>query len=1071
MKTSSIHRQLQQYIRLHYKREWIKHFFVFVFFFSLLLIFSGLLEMAFWLKPQFKIILLIINLLLFVYLTGRHLVFPGLQYFGYFRDLTPEIVARQLGKRVPALSDRLVNFLELEKLQGYDLDLLQAELKRREAQLQKFQWDHWLPRVRFMNYLYWLFVPVFIVALLKVSGRYSDFTRSFERLQAVNRVFQPPAPFRLSVLSPLQTVADSVYTLKVAVIGETLPEQIQFVTSGNPLPLNKINDTLFFLNLADLSQNIDFQLIASGYVFGPYHLTLIYPPSVSHYQIRLKYPAYTRFKGDTVTGSSFLKIPEGTRVNLKAQTIHTQRVIAPSHIDFQFKPPVLHSRFIARKSGRLVFQLYNNQYPRPSAFELQVEVIPDRKPLLEVIRKSDSSMVSRKHFLLVNASDDYLLSRLELHYKTPGEAKFHKKMVRARIRMPYLKTVLVFPGDFHLPDTSGYAYFFRIYDNKTPVPQYTDSPVFQYAPAISGKMQSEKVQRQFLANLQGNVKKFQRQNKSVSNALQKLQTTRQSDWETKREINRLNQNYQQENLHLRRLLDEMNRMMKKYQNKAHDKKKAEMISKRMEELRKSLQNDSLSRELQKLLEQMRKLQMLDKLKEMQSKQEMQQKSLERLLELTKRFFIEEKINMLADTLNRLAKRQTELSKTQKPGEKQLQQQINQATDSLSKSFEELKQMNKTLKSPVAIPDIQTELKTARMFQKNAMQQMENGKQSNEMQRKAGDQLSKAAMMLQSMMNQSAQEMHKEDLKKIKTLIYNLLQVSFEEEKIGQIRLNNNYAYSGALVKHNTLINVLQNVSDTLYAIASRQPAIGQDMFDALHSAEFHAEQSVKYLQDRNVGMFQLHERSLFEQVNRLIYLLNLFLDAQQNASLSKSKGQGQGNEPQLSDKIKKQSGKISRSMQDLLKQMQQQGQKQGQKNQNGKQNPKGVFSIYKEQQRLKDLMRAFENQNPSPKIQRLNEQLDKLSDRLLREGLNNSIYKEFLQLQYELLQLTEAAYRQKTSEQRQSKAGKDRYQIPDTLRLQMIRQYFPQLEEIRYYDFPLKPYYKEKYQNYKQLKP
>ncbi len=1037
---------------------------------SLLLIFSGLLEMAFWLKPKYKVILLIINTLLFIYFTGCHLLYPLLQYLGFFRDLTAEQVARHLGKQISAISDRLINYLELENLEGYDLSLLQAELQRRENQLLSYNWKNWFPRVHLARYLYWLFIPLFIIALLKISGHYKAFTSSFERLQAVHQTFQPPPPFDLQLLSPLTASADSVYTLKVSVLGENVPEQIYFFTSENSLPLAKINDTLFFLQLSDVSKDIDFQLIASGYHFGPFHLNVVHAPSVAHYTIRLQYPDYTRFQGDTVTGSAYLKVPEGTRVDLTAFTQYTDYVKISKPIDYQFDKSILHLSFVARKSGRLEIRLFNSQTVSSVSFTLEMEVIPDRKPLLNVIQKRDSSVVNRRHFLLVSATDDYLLSRFELHYKTGKQNDYQKTIILYGINLPYLKSVLIFPVDFHLPDTLSYDYFLRIYDNKSPVPQYTDSPVFRFEPAISNPIQSERVQRNFLSHLQGNLNKFQKQNKAVNQTLQRLQTTRKPDWEIKREINSLIQNNQREKQRLQRLLDDMQRMMQKYKRKASDKPKAETIAKRMEELRKSVQNDSLSRELQKLLDQMRKMKMLDKLKEMEMQQQMQQKSLERLLELTKRFFIEEKMKMLADSINRLAERQKELAKENNPEELQQQKQLNQRTDSLSKSFKQLMNLNKELKNPMSLPDIQTEMKTARMFQKNALNLLQNSRQSNKMQNKAAEQLTKAAMILQSMMNQSAQSVEKEDLNKIKILIFNLLQISFNEEKLASITLENNYAFSRVLVEHNTMINVLQNVSDTLYAIASRQPAVSQDMFNALHAAEFHATQSVKYLQDRHTGMFKLHEQSLFEQINRLIYLLNLFLDTQQSASLSKSQGGGQGNEPQLSDRIKKQAGKISRSMQEMLKQMQQ-GQKPGQNNRNGQNNPKGVFSIYKEQQRLKDLLRQYESQNFSPHIRQLNERLDKLSNRLLREGINPSVYKEFLSLQYELLQLTKAAYRQKNSKQRQSRTFEEQFTIPDSIRLNLIMRYFPHLEEIKYYSLPLTPYYKEKYQNYKHQMP
>ena len=1023
--------------------------------------------MAFWLPASAKKGIWIAFLLLLLLLAGRYIVYPLLQYAGYFRDLTEHRLAEKLSERIPELQDKLINFLELETIDDAGNELLRAELDRRSRELNRFNFKDYLPGKTYLRYVYLLFVPLFLIASLKITGKYGDFTQSFDRLTAYNKTFRPPAPYKLHILSPLQTKSDSVYVLRVAVSGNVLPSKLAIRLDGEDFIMNKDNDTVFSWNFQYVTKPVDFQINDGKYFFGPYHLSLLSVPVIKTFDWHLHYPRYLS-KKDTVVHSSFIRVPEGTRIDALLQLQYTDSIrLAPDKIPVSFYDQQARFSLTADKNLALSCLLTNAVHGLTNRYRFDIRVIPDLKPDISVTLKKDSSVVHRKHFLLVHAKDDHALSRLVLIYRTGNHTN---KIPVSRIYRPEFRSAYVFPMDFRLPDTLSYTYFFRIYDNKTPQANYTDSPVFTYEPAIKNKRQFKELQQKTLAQFQGNSRAFEKQTKEIDKIVNRLKSEKEQDYYLKQQVNNVLSDHRKENRRLRQLLRNMKQMMNIYKTDSSGMKKLNQIKQRLDELQKSLQNDSLARQLQNLLKQMQKEKMLDKLKEMQSKSDMQEKSLKRLLELTKRFFIEESLKQLGDTLNRLAKQQDSLSRLSNAREKAKQKQLLSKTGELLRKLDTLRQLNNTLSRPVNMPDTKPDLKAAEMFQRQSLEQIPQSPQkANSSQRKAAQSLRQAAMSLQALQSAS-QEMKKEDLNKIKILIYNLLQISFQEENFLNRDLSNEFVFSRTMSDQAALRAVLEQADDTLYAIASRQPAISQDMFDALSKAEFHSLQSAKYLQDRNFNLFSMHQHALFESVNTLIYLLNLFLDSQ-SSSLSKGQGQGSKGGMQLSDKIKKRSKKLGKSMQQMLEAMKgrKKGRKNGQQKQSqGNRNPKGVYSLYKEQQQLKDMLEKMSARKVDPKIRQLNRELESLSKKLLREGLNPRLYDEFMQWQYRLLQYLQSVYKQEQENKRESRTARQSYQIPDSVRLQLIKQYFPHIEEIKYFNLPLQDYYDRIYKNYQQ---
>ena len=92
------------------------------------------------------------------------------------------------------------------------------------------------------------------------------------------------------------------------------------------------------------------------------------------------------------------------------------------------------------------------------------------------------------------------------------------------------------------------------------------------------------------------------------------------------------------------------------------KRLAVELEKRIEETKKLAEQQKLLDELNKLSEKLEKEDLIEKLQEIAKKNKQNEQSLERILELTKRFYVEQKANQISQKLDDLAKKQDSLAK-------------------------------------------------------------------------------------------------------------------------------------------------------------------------------------------------------------------------------------------------------------------------------------------------------------------------------------------------------------------------------------------------------------------------
>ncbi len=1044
-----------------YRLEAARKLVLFLFFSALLWLFVLILEYALWMPPAVRRVVFYVVWTAQAVLALVLVVFPLVQAAGFFRRKDRTQVAREIGRSLPAVSDKLLNYLQLEQLSGTDERMLTYELQRRERELLRYDFRRVLPARRYWQYVYLLFIPLFIGAFFRLQTPLSELKNSYRRLQAYNKVFVPPAPFRPEIISPLQAVPDSAYTLRIKVTGDELPATLHMETASGHIPLQRINDTLFEWHTAWLSRPLTFRLRSGPYRFGPYRIELMALPVIDSFQVAVTRPAYLGKKTVHLRQTD-LEVPEGSRLQWTLYVRHADSLMGTVARRLRPQGDTVTASLRALHDSVYVFTAINTRNGRRRSVAFNLRTVPDLAPVIKVLMRADTGMYRIRHWHMVEASDDRSVAALYLYYTGADSTRRHK-LIRRYARKPQIVEQLVFPGDFGLPDTLNYTYYFEVIDNNTATgPRRARSRLFTYRPLAANAEQKHWREQQTLTQSGRHLQKFDRTNRQLQKSVRELRTRPQSSWDFRMRVADNLQRSRREKQKMLQLTQRLKTMLDKMKRENPQDPRMKELEKRLQENEKRLRNDSLEQQLQKMLSKLEKEQLLDKLEKVENQNQLEKRSMERMLELLKRFYIEQSMKKMAEQLEQLARKQDSLARTDKDNPSS-QQKINRQTQDMQRRFDSLQNLNKSLKQPMAVPPLKTGFKTARMFQKQAMQQMSASPQkANKNQQRAAEQLQEMARQMQSAVSSRQGEQKKEDLEQIKVLIKRLLDISFSQEDLMKRNPADELQYAPVLLGQNRMLKALDAVADTLNAIALRQPAISEDIFDHLNGALYHGKKSLDLLQDQKFYLYKMQARSFYQDLNRLIYLLNLFLDTQNSQSMAMGQGSGQ-KKPQsgLPDKMKKKSNQIKQGMQEMLRQ-------QGQKRSGGQQMSKQAWKMYKDQQQLKEMLQQFEDQYPSKRIAELNRKLDELSKKILRKGLTRKDMDEYLQIHYELLKLLHATYKQHKDDKRRSRTGRNRQAPPDSLRLEMFRRYFPQYEQLMRAGIPLEPYYEQLYKKYKK---
>ncbi|HKJ48059.1 MAG TPA: hypothetical protein VJ973_03170, partial [Christiangramia sp.] len=700
-----------------------------------------------------------------------------------------------------------------------------------------------------------------------------------------------------------------------------------------------------------------------------------------------------------------------------------------------------------------------------------VKVIKDQYPEIKVSAQKDT-LNSDIQYFKGDISDDYGLRRLELVYFTADDKENPEKVNIPVSKESFDEFHFSFPGNLDLQEGNSYSYFFRVYDNDAVNgSKSARSETFTYRKKTSEEIQDENLEEQ---------------NDAIKNIGERLDEYEKSEEELK-EISNLEKEKEELNYNERKKLEEFlkrqkkqNEIMKSYseklekslqKNEDDDSSPMEKeLSKRLENNEKRLEaNEELLKELEEYSEKIEKEDLGKKLEELSKQNKNNQRNLEQLLELTKRYYVEEKKQKLARDLEELSQEQEKLSDSEDENTPENQEELNEKFEDFKDQMDQLEEENEKLKQPQDLDREEVEEESIQKDQQGAKENLEqnNDSDAKEKQKDAAKKMQQMSQQMQQSSMQQQQEQMEADAETLRQILDNLIVFSFEQEDLlddFKVIQQNNPKYAGRLKEQSNLRENFRHIDDSIYTLALRNPMVNEVITDKLTNIEFDIEKSIERLSENEIPQGTSSQQYVVTGANDLANLLDQILSSMQQMMANPQSGNGKGGQEfQLQDIIKKQQ-QLSDKMEGKSKGKEQ--PKEGQPQGEGEGQSGDLYEIYKEQQMLRMQMEEMMEQNGIKSGDNAVEEMKRIEEQLLDKGFDPETAKRMQQLQYELLKFEKARKLQGTDDKRKSETNRLNYENSLQNQIDRAKEYFNSTEILNRQTLPLQQIYKEKVKDY-----
>lgn len=1116
-----IYQKLESFINKYYTNQLLKGIIFFIGIGLLYFIFTLFVEYFLWLKPAARTVLFCTFVLVEFFLFFRFICFPLFKLSKLQKGIDYEEASIIIGNHFGEIEDKLTNFLQL----SYDKnksELLAASIDQKANTLQPIPFGNAINLGNNKKYLPLAIIPILFFAFFYLSGNSNLISQSLNRVVHFKQQFLPPAPFEFEVLNKnLQTEQNKNFLLKVRTIGKVVPENAMIFIGDESYFMESSKQGEFEFVIPKPSEDIEFHIEANDVSSHDYELKVVTVPSIANFEMVLNFPNYLNKKSEVIKGTGNAIIPEGTQVTWRMNTLATQKVDwvnENAHYTFAKND----NMFSLSKSilQNVDYQILtsNNKVQNYEKLNYQISVIKDQFPTINVNNAPDSLKVN-KNFVLGQVSDDYGLSKLQIVYYPKDSPNSAKKAAIAIKRDVYDQFVFSFPSNLLVEEGVSYEYYFEIFDNDA-IHSYksTKSSVFSNRIATETEKQDEMMQQQN-ENINSLAKSLKAQDKQLSelDKLQKMGKEKDNlEYKDQQKVNDFIQRQKQQDEMMKEFSEKMKENLEQFKSEKKDEKK-ELLQERLEKSKEEIEkNKKLLEELQKLNDKISKEELFEKMEKFQQASKNQTKSLEQLVELTKRYYVEKKAQQIADKINKLAEKQDKLADKSDENNAEKQDEINKEFDKIKEELKDLEKDNKELKAPMDLPKSEDKEKSIDEDLKDAKEQLQKQQKdkAKPKQKSASKKMKQMSQQMQEQMESGEKEQLEEDVDMLRQILDNLLGYSFSQEDVMKQFKNLKRgapSFNKNLKIQQDLKQQFKHVDDSLFTMSLRNPKIGESITKEIGSVQYNVDKAIETLAEANVSKGNSHQQYAVSSSNKLADLLSDILNGMQMQMQMPGQGKGkpkpgQGSGMQLPDIIKKQEGlgeKMKKGMKKGDKpgegqegnQGEKEGQgKEGQKGSNGQKGGKGengkgegqggnqkggengqdgegdakaIMEIYKEQQQLREaLEKELKKQGVGGNGQNAMDQMKQIEKQLLNKGFNNETLQKILNVKYELLKLEKAVQQQGQDSKRQSETNKKEFNNQATALPSKLQEYLNSIEILNRQSLPLRSNFNQRVQEY-----
>ena len=1096
--------KLHQFTRKYYVNELIRGgllFFSIGFFYLLCTLF---LEHFLWLKPMARTFLFLAFVLVEAFLFWRFIIVPVFKLIGLQKGITPEACSNIIGKFFPEVKDKLLNTLQLKE-QGDNSDLLLASINQKSEELFSVPFVKAVNFSKNLKYLKYAILPVLIFLITLLSGNNNLLTESLDRVVHHRTTYTPPAPFYFRLTNKnLQVVQGKDITVYIKTVGSVVPAEVKIKFKNQEYFLQNNGLGNFSFTFLGVQESLQFFLEANKVQSTRHQLSIINAPTINNIILKLEYPSYVRKKNERIPNSGNLTVPEGTKITwsvLANQTQevafieNTERVLFKKFNDNNFE-------FSKQVKNSFTYQVTssNEKLKDYERLQFSINVVKDNFPKIMVQSDINDIFKKSKQFF-GQVSDDYGLSKLQVVYYEAHNPQVQKTAAIGISKADVQTFFYVFPDSLVFNKGTNYELFFEVFDNDmVHGNKKAKSAVFKYRERTREELNQELLdaQRNTINNMERDILKQQKQQRGIENLQESLQKNKKFNWRDKKKVDDFLKRQKQYKEMMRLQTEKLQDNLK--ENKEEDKtlqEKKEELRKRVDELKKNSKQQKLLDEIAKVAEKLNKEELGKKIKQLAEQNKQQERSLERTLELVKRFYIEQKTMQIVNKLNDLAKKQQLLEKKDTDNLED-QKEIKKGFEKIKKELNELTKDNKRLKEPMELPDVEEEKKDIDQELNKAEEGLKNKDKSSAKnnQKKSAVKMNKMSAKMQKAMLKMESESIEENMDDMRKVLENLMTFSFKQEAL----MNKFDAISTEhpdfgkdLKKQNNIRTYFEHIDDSLYVLSMRLPKISSKIQNDLSMAHYNLEQSLENFSQGRFDNGVSNQRYVMTSANNLSDYLSTMLNNMKNTSMKmgagkKSKGfslpdiiKKQG---ELSDKMKKgrEKAKGLRRKRDKNsmdktadgKNAEKPGKKgEGEKGTGQNDDLNGeLYEIYKKQSQLRqELQTAIKesekgNNKNSSQIKRVLKSMEQLENEILENGFSSQTLQKMQQLNYDLLKLDKAALEQGEENKRKATVNRAATNNNNKKALDLKKQFYNQMEILNRQSLPLHQNYKLKVRKY-----
>ena len=1104
--------KLEQFIRRYYLSALIRGAMLFFGFGLLYAFFWIIIESFFWFSSTARTFvfwsLISFETILFL----KFLLVPFLSYLRIRSGINHQEASKIIGDFFPEINDKLLNAIQLNNQPQTELVIASIQQKTAEFKFVSFK-----RAVRFkenLKYLKYAILPVFVIVAVYTSGSQSSFKQSFNRVIDYKTSFSPPPPFQFTILNnALQTIEKTPFVLNIKTIGDVTPQQVEIKFEDQVYYLKKTRPNLFQYKFTNPIKDLQFQLSSGSVRSEVFDLKVLKAPKILSSTLDLNYPSYTKISDKSISNFGDISVPEGTKLTWSLITQATDRVVflhEQTAFDFKRKD----NKFTASKQLfsdlEYSFETNNIKLKSYETLSFGVRVIKDLSPTINVRQRSNEA-INEALFFYGQLGDDYGISSLKAHYYPKNNIELKKTKEVAFDQK--LEFVFQFPDQLELIPDTAYELFFEVLDNDPfPRPNRTTSKIFKYLFKSENLIQQEQLsaQKDAVQALEKTMKSIEDQNTLVDELTNEQIQKNKLTFNDQEKIKDVLKRQRQQDEILKQFNEQMRETLEQFPEESSDPLK-ENLAKRVEEQNQRLKEDENTlKELEDLAKNIQEEGLLEKLQKLGQQAKNKQKSLQQMLELTKRYYLSKKMEQLKNRLETLSNQQQELADDSKKELSKDQSKLNDKFAKIKDALDELRAQNKTLNKPLTVLETQKEEESITDNLEEAKAGLEQHEQNNDasqdvnalskakkaQNKSAQKMMQLAQLMTQSMSGGSSQQLT-EDIEMLRQILDNLLIFSFEQEDLmNQLNSTNaqQKSFASHIKKQMNLKTHFEHIDDSLFVVSLRQSKISENITDQISEVYFNIDKTLNALSENKNYQATASQQYTITATNNLASMLSDIL-SNLEMQMQPNPGQGDG-DMQLPDIIMSQE-ELEKQAEQMKNGKKEGQQKPGEENQNksterakGKGDEPGnsskngtpsdeiqysdpdessasLFQLYKQQQQLRQQLESIlKKEGLSSQGKNTLDSMEKIEQTIVNQGVSSELLKKMKALKYEFLKLEEAALKQGESAKRQSQTSKKKYRQQSYLSKEEIKLLFGSEEVLNRKPLPLHQNIKKKVEHY-----